>query len=137
MHRFLVSVMTVGWLTALGTAAPADATDYWVKNGGNDGLDGLSLATAWATLGHAAGVVNAGDTVHVLDGSYQGFDLRRSGAPGNPITFHAEGAAAQITGDNGTTPDGINIEDAAYVVIDGFIVNNRTRAGIRTAVSQF
>ena len=121
----------------VGTLGPAGAADYWVKNGGSDGADGLSMATAWATLGHAAGVVNAGDTVHVLDGSYQGFYLDRSGSPGSPITFHAEGPNVQITADNGTTPDGINVEGAAYVVLDGFVANGRTRAGIRVAVSQF
>jgi len=115
---------------------PVYATDYWVKNGGNNGADGLSPATAWATLQHAANVVNPGDVVHVLDGSYQGFDLRRSGAPGNPITFKAEAAAALITADNPVTPDGINVENAAHVVIDGFVVNNRTRTGVRSAVAQ-
>ena len=34
-------------------------------------VDGLSLGTAWATLGHAANVVNPGDTVHVENGNYQ------------------------------------------------------------------
>jgi hypothetical protein len=118
-------------------AGPARATDYWVKNGGNDAADGLTQATAWATLGHAAGLVDPGDTVRVLDGSYQGFDLRRSGTAGNPVTFRAEGTGALITSDNGMTPDGINVENAAHVVIDGFVVNGRTRAGIRVAVSDF
>ena len=118
-------------------ASPTFATDYFVKIGGNDGLDGQSLPNAWATLGHAADVVNPGDTVHVEDGSYTGFYLSRSGTAGHPITFVADGANVQITADNGTTPDGINVEGAAYVVIDGFTVNNRTRAGIRVAISQF
>lgn len=115
----------------------ASAADYFVKNGGNNALDGLSPATAWATLGYAAGRVNPGDTVHVQDGSYQGFYLSRSGTAGNPITFRAAGTNVQITADNGITPDGINVEGAEHVVIDGFIVNNRTRAGIRTALSRF
>src|SRR5437867_1806737 len=123
------------WLLALGSRARA--ADLWVKNGGNDSLDGLSPATAWATLGHAADVVNPGDTVHALDGSYQGFYLARSGGAGSPITFHAEGQNVRIAADNGTTPDGINVEGAAHVVIDGFVVDGRTRAGIRVAVSQF
>lgn len=118
-------------------AAPATAADYWVRNGGSDAADGLSVATAWATLGHAADQVDLGDTVHVLDGSYQGFYLDRSGAAGSPITFVAEGPNVLITADNGTTPDGINVEGAAHVVIDGFVVNGRTRAGIRVALSQF
>jgi hypothetical protein len=118
-------------------AVPVRAADYWVRNGGSDAADGLSVGTAWATLGHAADVVNPGDTVHVLDGSYQGFYVERSGTAGNPITFKAEGPAVLITADNGRTPDGINVENAAHVVIDGFVVNNRTRTGVRTALSQF
>jgi hypothetical protein len=61
----------------LTSAVPASALDYYVRNGGSDANDGQSMATAWATLGHAADLVDAGDTVHVLDGSYQGCDLRR------------------------------------------------------------
>lgn len=79
-------------LAALAVAAlsrSVGAADYWVGNGGNDGADGLTTATAWATLGHAADVINPGDTVHVEDGSYQGFYLSRSGTAGNPIVFRA------------------------------------------------
>jgi hypothetical protein len=121
----------------LALAAPASAADRYVKNGGSDEADGLSLATAWATLNHAANVVNPGDVVHVQNGSYQGFYLDRSGTAGNPITFVADGPAVQITADNGTTPDGINVEGADHVVIDGFIVDDRTRAGIRVALASF
>lgn len=123
-----------GALVALVLASPARAADYWVKNGGNDANDGLSVATAWATLVHAAGKVAPGDTVHVLDGSYQGFYLTKSGAPGAPITFRAEGPNGRITANNPITPDGINLEGASYVVIDGFVVNERTRAGIRAVL---
>lgn len=115
-------------------SSPLHAADYFVKNGGNDGLDGLTLATAWATLNHAADQVDPGDTVHVQNGNYQGFYLDRSGSPGAPITFVADGDAVAITSDNGTTPDGINVEGASHVVIDGFIVNDRTRAGIRAVL---
>src|SRR5262249_49839704 len=117
-------------------ATPAAAADYWVKNGGSDAADGLSAGTAWATLQHAADVVDPGDTVHVLDGSYQGFYLDRSGLSGQPITFRAEASAALITSDNGTTPDGINLEGASFVVIDGFVVNDRTRTGVRTVTAE-
>jgi hypothetical protein len=122
-------------LLCLATATRA--TDYWVKNGGSDGADGLSAATAWATLPHAADQVGPGDTVHVLDGSYQGFYLETSGTAGSPITFKAEGSAVQITSDNPTTPDGINLEGASHVVVDGFVVNDRTRAGVRAVTASF
>ena len=73
-------ILALPLLLVLLAAAPAGAADYWVKNGGSDAADGLSVATAWATLGHAADLVDPGDTVHVMDGSYQGFYLERSGA---------------------------------------------------------
>ncbi|HEX6131535.1 MAG TPA: right-handed parallel beta-helix repeat-containing protein, partial [Actinomycetota bacterium] len=116
--------------------SPAGAADYWVATGGSDAADGLSIPTAWATLGKAASVVDPGDTVHVLDGGYQGFHLERSGAPGAPITFVAEGDAVLVTADNGTTPDGINLEGASHVVVDGFVVDGRTRAGVRAVLGE-
>src|SRR5947199_8313980 len=85
-------------LVLAGPAGTAVAADYWVKNGGNDAAPGLSPATAWATLGHAAAVVNPGDTVHVLDGSYPGFDLRRPGTAGHPIPFLARSPCTLVTG---------------------------------------
>jgi hypothetical protein len=127
----------VAGVALLVLATTAHGADYWVENGGNDGLDGSSAATAWATLGHAADAVAPGDTVHVLDGSYQGFYLETSGTPGNPITFKAEGSAVEITADNPVTPDGINLEGASHVVIDGFVVNDRTRTGIRAVLASF
>jgi len=117
------------------TASPAWATDYYVAPGGSNAASGLAPGTAWATLQHAADTVVAGDTVHVADGNYVGFDIRTDGTAGNPITFVAQGSAAAITANNGVTSDGINIENAAYITIDGFIVNNRTRAGIRAVLS--
>jgi hypothetical protein len=36
-------------LAVLGLPRLVRAADYWVKNGGNDALDGLSQVTAWAT----------------------------------------------------------------------------------------
>ncbi len=45
-------------------------TNYYVKNGGNDGLTGLSDAQAWATLGRADDVTFVpGDTLFIARGS--------------------------------------------------------------------
>lgn len=131
VRTFRVRGGVVGALVALLLAHAAHGAEYWVGNGGNDGADGLSPATAWATLVHAAGVVGPGDTVRVQDGDYQGFHLETSGTPGSPITFRAEGPNVRIVADNPTTPDGINLEGASWVVIDGFVVNDRSRTGIR------
>src|SRR5689334_19832960 len=127
----ILGVVTV----VVALVGPARATEYWVASGGDDSHDGMAVGTAWATLVHAASVVGAGDTVHVEDGDYQGFYLTTSGTSGAPITFHAEGANVRITADNPTTSDGINLEGASWVVIDGFVVNDRSRAGVRTVTA--
>jgi hypothetical protein len=68
--------------------------------------------------------------VIVRDGQYVGFQIKTSGTEAEPITFTAE-PGVLIEGDNPHSPDGINVEDAAYVVIEGFTVEGATRAGIR------
>lgn len=127
-----------GWLVGclmLALAGASHAEDYWVSPDGDDGDDGLTEETAWETLIHAANEVGPGDTVHVLDGDYQGFYLETSGTSGQPITFVAEGDDVRIVEDNPETPDGINLEGASWVVIDGFVVDNRTRTGIRAVLA--
>ena len=110
------------------------ATDYYVSNSGSDLNDGLSLASAFETLQHAADLVQPGDRVFVEDGTYQGFALWTGGSPGAPIIFEALGSLAMIN-TPGPTTDGINVENADYVVIDGFIVNDQPRNGIRLALA--
>jgi len=127
------SALLVLLVVLMGTSRVL-AADYWVKNGGSNAAGGLSQATAWATLPYAASRVASGDTVHVLDGNYQGFYLTTSGTTGAPIVFRAEGANVAITSNNPVTPDGINLEGASHVVIDGFVVDGRTRAGIRAVL---
>lgn len=124
----------VGAIFVLLLAHAAHGATYWVKNGGSDAANGLSQATAWATLVHAADVVGPGDTVRVQGGDYQGFYLETSGTAGSPITFQADGPNVRITQNNPTTPDGINLEGASWVVLDGFVVNDRSRAGIRAVL---
>jgi len=121
----------------LVSATSASGATYWVSPSGDDDNDGLSLANAWETLQHAADEVGPGDTVRVQDGDYAGFYLETSGTAAQPITFLAESPNVEITEDNDTTPDGINLEGASHVVIDGFTVNGRTRAGVRAVLAEF
>jgi parallel beta-helix repeat protein len=128
--------MRLVFFVALLAAGAARAETFHVAPGGDD-ADLGSEGEPWATLQKAADTVRAGDTVLVREGSYRGFDLRRSGEPGRPITFAAASpGTARITQDNPRTPDGINVEglqDAPVtdVVLDGFVVNDRSRAGVR------
>jgi parallel beta-helix repeat protein len=107
---------------------------YYVSATGSDALAGTSDALAWHTLQHAADAVRAGDTVVVRAGSYTGFDIRTSGTAASPITFRAD-PGTLVNARNARTPDGINLEGASYVVIDGFEVDAMPRAGIRSVTN--
>jgi parallel beta-helix repeat protein len=114
------------------------ATNYYVSNSGSNANSGLSLADAFLTLQHAANVVMAGDTVFAANGTYAGFDLRnKNGTAGAPIVFKALGDNVLINQPGPIRNDGINIENADYVVIDGFISNNMpgNGNGIRVVLS--
>ena len=105
----------------------------YVSTGGDDAANG-SEATPWRTLQHAADQVQAGDTVVVRAGNYVGFYMDRDGTADQRITFSAE-SGVNITERNATTPDGINLEGADYVTIEGFTVNNMPRTGIRSVIN--
>ncbi len=106
------------------------ATTYYVSNSGSDTNSGLSWAEAFLTIQVAADIVIAGDLVLVEDGTYAGFDLRNvNGTSTNPITFQADGNSVLINQSGPIRDDGINIENADWVVLDGFIVNDMGASG--------
>jgi parallel beta-helix repeat protein len=109
---------------------------YVDATSGLDTYAGTSLAP-WKTLQHAADNVGPGDTVIVKPGTYVGFvmgwDNPENGTPAAPIVFLAQPGAV-VNSRNSKTADGINLEGASYIILDGFIVKNAgtiTRAGIR------
>src|SRR4029079_962030 len=112
------------------TPAVNQAAQYYVSPTGNDAAAGSSAAP-WRTLQHAADVVGPGDRVTARAGNYVGFYLDTSGTAAAPIEFEAEPGAI-INQRNATTPDGINLELASYIVIDGFTVTGMPRAGVRS-----
>ena len=130
MSRLLAALAGLAFVAA---APSVRGATYYVAEGDGEG-DG-STGSPWRSLQLAAESVGAGDTVIVRAGNYAGFDLDgRSGGELAPITFRGE-PGASITEDN-DRGDGINVENAAWIVIEGFTVNGRSRAGIRCAGSQ-
>lgn len=105
----------------------AAAETYYVEPGGSDGATGL-MGAPWQTLQHAADSVSAGDVVMVAAGNYAGFDVSTSGTEAQPITFSAE-AGAVVDSDSAGSSDGIAIDGASYVIVEGFTVEGVTRAG--------
>ena len=110
------------------------ATKY-VSTVGNNNNSGDSWALAWRTLQFAADHLVAGDSVWVADGNYTGFNMETSGTAANPIVFITSGNNCVINVHNPTTMDGINVEGADYVEVNGFRAINLPRNGIRLALS--
>lgn len=112
-------------------------TTYYVSESGSNSNNGLTPQTAFETLQHAADMVSAGDSVLVLQGNYVGIDLRTNGNQNSPIVFRAIENNVVIYQRNSVTPDGINIENTSWIIINGFEIMDQPRAGIRAVVSDF
>lgn len=126
------------WLLLHTWALPA--ATYYVSNAGNNANTGLSLAQAFLTIQKGADVAVAGDSVLVADGTYAGFDFRDvSGTASNRIVFMALGTNVLLNQPGPIRNDGINIENADYVTVDGFIVNNMPGSGngVRVVTADF
>lgn len=85
----------------------AQATDYYVDaNTGNDADDGLSLANAWLTLEYADGGLTDGDTLYLVDGTwdddYPVFDMN--------VTITAHNGTPII---NGTTVNIVTVYNSS------------------------
>lgn len=129
IRGFLVGVC----LCVSGTAS---AADYWVAPIGKDGAGRGGKDAPFLTIQYAADRVKPGDTVHVVDGEYVGFHVDHGGTSTARVTFLAEGDAVKIIRRNRDTLDGINVENAPFVTIDGFVVNEMPRAGVRAAIAE-
>lgn len=118
--------------------SPVFAETIYVATTGNDSNPGTEVAPLRTLQAAVNKIVELGPLtdVRVREGDYQGFNYGWDGEPGgtaeDPIKFSAD-AGVRITEDNPDTPDGINIENVSYVVVEGFEVIGATRTGIRVA----
>lgn len=106
-----------------------ESSARWVSQAGSDADPGTK-DRPWRTLQHAAS--NAGGSVLVAAGSYEGFVLRRSGTVERPLAFHGIGEVI-ITPAEGTH-DVIRLEGVAHVVLANLDVTGASGAsasGIR------
>lgn len=107
----------------------------WVSNAGSDVLGDGSEANPWKSLQHAADQVGPGDYVIVKPGQYWGFQVTTDGKPDARITFHAMPGVLIDAPNPENQLDGINLEGADHVTIEGFEVNDMPRAGLRSVLN--
>jgi parallel beta-helix repeat protein len=125
------------FVVAVCAVSNLNAADYFVSTTGNNGNSGAN-GSPWRTLQHAANQAQAGDRVTVLPGNYTGFHLTADGLPplnGNPakpIEFFAQPGVMINVANPVTNQDGINLENASWVIVDGFSVTGMDRAGVRS-----
>lgn len=128
---------------------PAWATTYYVSLNGSDSNSG-SLHSPFRHLSKGASAAqHPGDTVIVMPGTYDNenvvapnfvVNLQYSGAPNNPISFIAQQRGQVIldseNSNPGTNCNGasayFNLQNAAYIVIQGFVIENACDAGIES-----
>jgi hypothetical protein len=123
--------------------APAGPVTYYVSGTGSDSADGLSAATAFLTLQHAANLTQPGDTVYVMNGTYNNscpscavLDISTPGTANNWITYKAyPGQNPQISF-NGW--EGILFAPtAAYIEVNGLsILGNNYNVTLQEARNQ-
>ena len=112
----------------------AAAIAYYVDNTNltcSDTLNnGQSASAPFCTIGKAAGLAVASDTVHVLAGTYlETVDPANNGSSGSPITFSAA-AGVTVKGDGTPTGSAFHLSSAQYITIDGFHVADTVDHGI-------
>jgi hypothetical protein len=129
MTRTLVAALAVGVLAP----SAAIAATWHVSTTGNDTAAGSETAP-FKTVQRAVTAAAAGDTVIVHAGTYLGFQVSKTATASAPITFKAD-AGTNIDGASTTDRDAIHIENASYIVIDGFTVTGGTRSGISAITS--
>ena len=117
------------------------AGNYFVSTTGNDANDGLTPATAWATIdnGDRLKVLVPGDLVLVQPGTYYPSDqhnttglqlddedvvfINCSGSSGSPITYKANGAVTINVTASGTEFGVRMSKGISNIVFDGFVVD--------------
>lgn len=128
----------------------AQAATYYVSPGGNDANPGDQNAP-FQHVSRGASAAQAGDTVVVMDGTYDNegqvaqpgggyvVTLSNSGVPGAPITIMAQnrGGAILNAASSARSPLGcygawayFDASYVSYVVIQGFVIENACLSGI-------
>jgi len=131
------------------TVRCAMAATYYVSTAGSDSNPGTQTAPFRHVSKGALTATQPGDTVIVMDGTYDNegvvapnfvVTLYYSGTTGNPITFMAQNRGKAILDSMNTstttTCNGasayFNLQNAAFIVIQGFVMQRGCDSGIQS-----
>ncbi|MBW4453103.1 MAG: choice-of-anchor D domain-containing protein [Nostoc indistinguendum CM1-VF10] len=116
---------------------------YYVSGTGNDKNDGLNEGAAFRTLQKAADLVQAGDTVYVMNGTYTNIYpnilslSNKHGSANAPITFTAYPGHKPVLEARTNNWNAISITGSSYVVIEGLtLVGARDEITLEYALQQ-
>lgn len=112
-------------ITVSSGSSGGGTANLYVSPNGSDSSSCTSSAPC-RTIDRAASLSAAGNVISVAAGSYGGFTISRSGTSSAPITYKANGTVT-ISNSGGY---GIYIDNASYVVVDGFTIANTGAKGI-------
>ena len=108
------------------------ATTYYVDKNHTTASDSNigTEAQPWATIGHATGIMQAGDTIFVKQGVYrERVNFTISGTNGNIIVLTAYPGHTVVIDATGESY-GINLSGRDYIKIEGFEIINSSSHGI-------
>jgi Secretion system C-terminal sorting domain/Right handed beta helix region len=118
------------------------ATNYYVSPFGNDNSDGQASSTALRSIQKAANLAVAGDTVLVMNGTYNStsgpiLNITSSGNTKGYITFKAmPGHSPKITA-SGNVWNAVSI-NGSYIVFDGFeLIGNNANITYEKAFASY
>ena len=137
LHLTLATgVMLASAFSPLAVSRADAQSSYYVSSAGSDSNNG-SQSYPFATIQHADRVVQPGDTVVVLNGTYSGdILLQSSGTAASPITYVAQNKwQAKLVGT--TSGDGTAVIriTGGHLIIKNFDITGPDAAGILLASS--
>jgi len=126
-----VTVTDGGTSTVNFGLVAATPTTFYVSPSGDDGNDGLTVGTAWATMdkGDRDNVLIAGDTVRIQAGTYSGRQVtlsKKSGASASPITYVGDGGPIIDRADYNGTTFSMTVNALHDLVFDGITYTGGT-----------
>ncbi|WP_188006745.1 right-handed parallel beta-helix repeat-containing protein [Sporosarcina sp. ANT_H38] len=130
---FILLIISIAGFLFMPTTKAADLNKavYYVSPNGDDSNFG-TLEAPWKTIQKAADTLEAGEMVFIREGIYKEFvTIKKSGSKEGSILYKAYPGEQPVLDGTGVTVDSeksvlMYLENASYIVIDGFELRNIT-----------